>query len=100
MRIACTPLQKSAAIPIAIPSRTPGVGSGWSAALAVQFLPAAATIMAIHSLLMQLMQANKQAAHQLCALQWSGVEWSEAKLQLACTRGSPPCSGGHLYSEG
>lgn len=29
-----------------------------------------------YSLLMQLMQANKQAAHQLCALQWSGVKRS------------------------
>lgn len=94
MRIACTPLQKSAAIPIAIPSRTPGVGSGWSAALAVQFLPAAASppLFAAHAT-----DASKQASSS-SALR-SAVEWSEAKLQLACTRGSPPCSGGHLYSE-
>jgi hypothetical protein len=41
--------------------------------------------------------ASKQASSS-SALR-SAVEWSEAKLQLACTRGSPPCSGGHLYSE-
>lgn len=81
-------------IPIAIPSRTPGVGSGWSAALAVQFLPAAASppLFAAHAT-----DASKQASSS-SALR-SAVEWSEAKLQLACTRGSPPCSGGHLYSE-